>query len=334
MDNMLTSGFIGRKLRLVIRGTSHSPQLDFTFSGLPSGLVFDKDELARFMKRRAPGRDKFSSARREADKVEFVSGESGGVVTEKKIRGIIANTDIRPRDYEPMKRVPRPGHADYAQYVRFGRILPGGGNNSGRLTAALCAAGGICLQFLEKRGITIKAKLKECGGNARNPQAEILMAKSEGDSVGGLIACEIKGMPPGIGGALFGGLDGAISAAVFAIPGVKGIEFGSGFAAARMRGSENNDPFLMKNGKVVTLTNNHGGILGGYSSGMPIVFRVAMKPTPSIAKRQASVDLVTMKRAVLEIGGRHDPCIAHRAVPAVEAVAALALADAILAEKK
>jgi len=309
--------FEGRKLALLIRGASHSPRIEFELLGLNGGDGFKTDErkLALFMERRAPGRDKLSTSRKESDVVHFTGPGSG----------YILNENVRPGDYGEERTVPRPGHADWPQYVRFGRIPTGGGANSGRMTAAYCAAGGLCLQYFERRGVSVAAKIVKCG--------DIERAKKAGDSVGGVIECEIRGVPVGLGGAMFDGLDGELSRAVFGIPGVKGVEFGNGFAAAELKGSENNDAFIVKNGEVRTRTNNHGGILGGYSSGMPIVFRVAMKPTPTIFSEQDSVDLRTMKPAKLAMKGRHDPCIVRRAVPVVEAVAALVIADAILADE-
>ena len=302
----------GRRLRLEVNGASHAPRIQFRFDGFPSDFVIDEKRLAAFMERRAPGRDKLSTSRRESDIVHWKSS----------CEGFILNENVRPGDYGAERTVPRPGHADFPQYVRYGRIPTGGGSNSGRMTAAYCAAGGVCLQYLESRGISVAAKIVTCG--------DIEKAKKAGDSVGGVIECEIRGVPVGLGGAMFDGLDGDLSRAVFGIPGVKGVEFGNGFAACGLKGSQNNDAFVIRNGEVQTRTNSHGGILGGFSSGMPIVFRVAMKPTPTVFREQDSVDLKTMKPAKLAMKGRHDPCIVRRAVPVVEAMAAFVIADAIL----
>lgn len=302
----------GKRLWLTVDGASHASQIAFALHGFPNDFVIDGKKLAAFMERRAPGRDKLSTSRKESDIVHWI--QPG--------RGYILNENVRPGDYGAERTVPRPGHADFPQFVRYGRIPTGGGSNSGRLTAAYCAAGGVCLQYLESRGISVAAKIVRCG--------DIEKAKKAGDSVGGVIECEVKGVPVGLGGAMFDGLDGEISKAVFGIPGVKGIEFGNGFAACDLKGSQNNDAFVLKNGEVRTRTNNHGGILGGFSSGMPIVFRVAMKPTPTVFSEQDSVDLRTMKPAKLAMKGRHDPCIVRRAVPVVEAMAAFAIADAII----
>ncbi len=246
-----------------------------------------------------------------------------GVTTGDAIEAIIRNTDTRSRDYE--KTVPRPGHADYPNYVKTGRIPPGGGANSGRLTAAMCIAGGLCLQALARRGIRVATRLAQVG--------DIAAAKAAGDSVGGIVEAEVTGLPVGLGGPMFEGIDGALAQAMFGIPGVKGVEFGRGFAAAGLKGSENNDPFAIVDGKVVTTTNNAGGVLGGMTSGMPLVFRVALKPTPSIYMPQQSVDLKTMQPTVLQIRGRHDPCIARRAMPVVEGLAAFVVLDALLTEE-
>ena len=307
--------------------------MTFEIEGFPHGIEVDADALRAFMERRAPGRDRLSTARRESDEVVFTKGVVGGVTDGGTIRGEIANRDMRPGDYGAERTVPRPGHADFGQWVEQGAIPSGGGKNSGRLTAPLCAAGALCLQWLAQRGISVSAHVDTIGGKAKGFEKTILAAKKSGDSVGGTIVCEARGLPAGLGGALFDGIESEISAAVFAVPGVKGIEFGNGFAAAAMRGSANDDSFVVKGGVVATKGNNHGGILGGRTSGMPLVFKVAMKPTPTVFKPLASVDLATMKAAECAMKGRHDPCIALRAVPVVEAVTAFAIADAILADE-
>ena len=322
---------IGQNLRLEIYGESHAPQIGMRLEGLSAGVEIDLDELQALMERRAPGRNDLSTPRREPDVPEFISGvvgcESGNsrflTTTGGAIEAIIRNTDTRSGDYE--KTVPRPGHADYPNFVKTGRIPAGGGANSGRMTAAMCIAGAICVQELKRRGIAVFAKVEKSG--------DIRAAKAEGDSVGGIISCYVTGLPVGLGGAMFDGIDGALAQSIFGIPGVKGIEFGAGFASASMKGSENNDAFAIRNGSVVTLTNNHGGVLGGMTSGMPIVFRVAMKPTPSIYKEQQSVDLRELKEVPLVVRGRHDPCIAYRAVPVVEALTAFTILDAVLGEE-
>ncbi len=311
-------------MKLEIYGESHAPAIGMRLEGFPGGRKVDFTALQAFLERRAPGRDEFSTPRRESDIPEFVSGlAEGGVTTGDALEAVIRNMDTRSGDYE--KTVPRPGHADYPNWVKTGRIPPGGGANSGRMTAAMCIAGGLCLQELERRGISVCARVVQAG--------DVAAAKAAGDSAGGIVECVATGLPAGLGGPMFDGIDGEIARWIFGIPGVKGIEFGAGFRAASLSGSENNDAFAIREGRVVTLTNNHGGVLGGMTSGMPLVFRVAFKPTPSIYKEQRSVDLATMTEVPLKIRGRHDPCIAYRAVPVVEALAAYALLDALLASE-
>ena len=333
----------GEKLNIEIYGTSHGPCVGVRMRGLPAGLSFDVQRLQEFMERRAPGRDELSTSRRESDVPRFLSGVAAtDIATERVtdggvIEAAIDNNDVRSQDYDAKATVPRPGHADYPAWVKYGEIESGGGAFSGRMTAPLCVAGGICLQILEEKGIEINARIASVGDieNKGESAAEdikklISSVKKEGDSIGGIIECEITGLPPGLGEPVFGSIESRICQAVFAVPGVKGIEFGAGFSAGRMKGSENNDEYEIRDGRVVTRSNNHGGILGGLSSGMPIVFRAAMKPTPSIAKEQESVDLETMEPAKLQVKGRHDPCIVPRAVPCMEAAAAIAISDILL----
>ena len=265
-----------------------------------------------------------------------MSGLVDGVTCGGPVTAMIRNENTRSGDYDNLKYIPRPGHADYTAWIKYGeaRDAAGGGQFSGRLTAPLCIAGGICLQLLAPMGITVSARLVRVGGET-DPEKfmdAIEAARAEGDSVGGVVECAVSGVPAGVGEPMFDGLENRIAGAVFGIPGVKGLEFGSGFAGADLRGSQNNDPFYVEDGAVRTRTNNAGGILGGISTGMPIVFRAAFKPTPSIAKPQQSVDLRTMTETTLAVRGRHDPCIALRAVPVVEAAAAVAVYDAILDE--
>lgn len=344
--------YIGETLRLSIFGASHEAQIGMTLDGFPAGERIGTDALAAFLSRRAPGRNAWSSARREADEPEFLSGLRDGVSDGAPITAILRNTDARGADYASISAVPRPGHADYAAWVRTGSIPAGGGAWSGRMTAALCIAGGICLQFLERRGVAVRSRIAQIGGIADEGEltaasrpggfptlsaerggemiAAIAAAKAEGDSLGGTAECAVFGLPAGLGGPLFDGLEGRISALLYAIPAVKGVEFGLGFAAARLRGSENNDPFVLRAGRVETATNNCGGLLGGVTDGMPLLFRAAFKPTPSIAKTQKSVDLASMTETELSVGGRHDPCVVPRALPCVEAAAAIALCDAMI----
>ena len=330
------SNSFGNCFRFTIFGQSHAPAIGVTMEGLPSGFEIDMKKLNAFMARRAPG-GRYSTPRKEADMPEFISGLVDGKTCGAPVTAIIRNNDTRSKDYEYMRTVPRPGHADYTSMVKYGpsRDYAGGGQFSGRLTAPLCIAGGIAMQLLEKMGVSVSARILSIGGEENEVKMFELIDKVrlEGDSVGGLIGCSVTGLPVGLGEPMFGGMENRIAQAVFGIPAVKGIEFGAGFEAAKMRGSECNDPFRFENGKVVTDSNNHGGILGGISSGMPIEFRVAIKPTPSIAKEQRSVDLATGANCTLQVRGRHDPCIVPRAVPCVEAAAAVAVFDAYLENK-
>ena len=344
----------GEHLRLTIFGQSHAPAIGMTLEGLPAGEAIDMEALQAFLERRAPGRTDWSTPRREADAPEFLSGLVGNVTCGAPLTAIIRNTNTRSGDYANLAVVPRPGHADYTAQVKYGghQDYAGGGAFSGRLTAPLCIAGGICIQLLKRRGIEIISRIASVGtaedtapltcSTAEKPfptvsdeagtamRAVIADAKAEGDSVGGVIECAVLGLPAGLGGPLFDGMEGRIASIVFGIPAVKGIEFGAGFASARLRGSENNDPFTVKNGTIKTVSNRCGGILGGITDGMPLTFRAAFKPTPSIARAQQSVNLKTLTPETLRVTGRHDPCIVPRAVPCVEAAAAVAVYDALL----
>lgn len=352
------SSSYGKDVRITIFGQSHSAAIGVTIEGIPAGLEIDFDELSVFLERRAPGRNAFSTARREADIPEFISGIKGNVTCGTPLAAIIRNTDTRSQDYESLVRTPRPGHADYTANVKYGgaQDYAGGGHFSGRMTAPLCIAGGIFMQFLNREGIKIISRIASIGNvNDEGELAEstaggefptvsdaagekmrecIAHAKAEGDSVGGIIECKVLGVPAGLGDPMFDGIENRIAQAVFAVPAVKGIEFGAGFGAAILRGSENNDCFEMKGNKVVTGTNNCGGILGGITNGMPVVFRAAMKPTPSIAKEQRTLNIETGELDILKVGGRHDPCIVPRAVPCIESAAAIAVYDALLARRK
>ena len=339
------SNTFGNAFRYTIFGQSHAPAIGVTVEGMPSGFSIDMEKLGAFLARRAPGKSKYSTPRKEADIPEFVSGlvraddapedAAANVTCGSVITAVIRNTNTRSSDYDYMRFIPRPGHADYPAIVKYGRTrdYSGGGQFSGRLTAPLCIAGGLALQVLEREGITIHARIVSIGGETDKEKMLSVMdaAKEAGNSVGGIIECTVEGLPAGIGDPMFDGMENRISRAVFGIPAVKGIEFGAGFAAAAMLGSENNDEFYVdESGSVRTYTNNAGGILGGITTGMPIVFRAAFKPTPSIGIEQRSVDLETMSNTKLSIRGRHDPCIVTRAVPCVEAAAACAVYDAML----
>ncbi len=322
----------GESLKLTVFGGSHDPQIGMTLSGVPMGLPVDEIALQAFLNRRAPGRTSLSTARKEPDKAELQTGIENGLTTGEKITAIIRNRDIKSSDYDTIRDIPRPGHADYTQYVKYGSIPPGGGHLSGRLTAPLCIAGGLCLQWLEAKGIRICAKPVSIGtcADPAGFEAEIQSAKNAGDSIGGIIECISTGLPAGLGEPIFGGMENRIAQIIFGIPGIKGLEFGSGFAGSASLGSENNDAFCLENGCIRTKTNHCGGILGGITNGMPLIFRVAVKPTPSITKPQESISLTQNEPCTLEIHGRHDPCIVPRAVPVVEAASAIAIFDAIL----
>lgn len=338
------SVYKGQTLTLSIFGTSHGPSIGMTLSGIPSEANINLDVLQEFMARRAPGNSLLSTKRKEPDIPKFVSGlrsvssrNSRNLTTDgSEIKAIIYNRDVKSSDYSKIANTPRPGHADYTAHVKYGGTEDsrGGGAFSGRMTAPLCIAGGICKQLLAERGIYINASIHDIHGNAEDPLSEIKKAQVLRDSVGGTILCTISGLEAGYGGPLFEGLEGRIAEIVYAIPAVKGIEFGTGFESTRMYGSENNDEFYYdERGTVCTRTNNCGGILGGISDGMDIEFRVAIKPTPSIARPQKTISYDSTEEAVIEVHGRHDPCIAPRAVPCVEAAAAVVITDLVLTER-
>ena len=351
------SSRFGTSLKIQIFGQSHAPAIGVCIDGFPVGFSPDFDALDAFLARRAPGQGAYATARKEADKPEFLSGLVDGHTCGAPITAVIRNTDTRSKDYGNIAEMPRPSHADYPAWVKYGDQADyrGGGHFSGRLTAPLCIAGGLCLQYLAPKGIHIGAHILQIGsvrdaafdpvsptlpigGLTLDPaawekmQAEIAAAKAELDSVGGMIECAVTGLPAGIGEPMFGGLENRLAHILFGIPAVKGVEFGEGFGCATLRGSRNNDPYYYdESGAVRTRTNHAGGIAGGISTGMPIVFRAAFKPTPSIAQPQETIRFMGGKEpAILEIKGRHDPCIVPRAVPVVEAAAAIAILDAIL----
>lgn len=349
------------RLKISIFGRSHEKEIGVELDGIPAGERIDYAGLQAFMRRRAPGYNEYTTARREPDIPIITSGITDGVTDGGTMRIIIENKNAVSADYKELSDCPRPGHADYTAWIKYGgrEDMRGGGAFSGRMTAPLCAAGGVCMQILNRRDINISAHIlrigeifdtpydpmygaaEACGGfpcvsseAAELMKRSILQAAADGDSLGAVIECAANGVPAGLGGPLFEGLEGRIASLVFAIPAVKGVEFGVGFNAAGLHGSENNDPFVIRGGHVATASNNAGGILGGISDGMPLIFRAAIKPTPSIAKAQRSVSLRNMTERELMIGGRHDPCIAPRAVPVVEAAAAIALLDAILEDEE
>lgn len=328
------SSTFGKNIKISVWGQSHSPAIGVTIDGLRAGQKIDLEKLQQFMDKRAPGRDKYSTPRKEADNVEFLSGLVDFTTCGAPISAVIKNTNTRSADYEKLRDVPRPAHADYPAFVRHSASndVAGGGHFSGRLTAPICIAGGILKQLLEEKGITVTAKIKSIGGETDMEKAFSVIdrARDSQDSVGGVIECTVSGLPVGVGDPMFDGMENRISQAVFAVPAIKGIEFGNGFECAKLFGSENNDEYYIEDGKVRTRTNNHGGILGGLTSGEDIVFRVAVKPTPSIGKEQNSVSLSRMENTKLNIVGRHDPCIVPRAVVCIEAAAAIAVYDAYL----
>ena len=332
------SSTYGKNYCISIFGESHAAAIGVKIEGVPAGARIDADVLQAFLERRAPGRDAFSTARREPDMPEFLCGIKDGIATGAPIAAIIRNSDTRSKDYGNLANVPRPGHADYPAEVKFGgyQDRAGGGHFSGRLTAPLCIAGGIALQLLAREGVSISARPIRIGGetDGEKMKAAIAAARAEGDSVGGVIEAEVRGLPAGVGDPMFDGMENRMAQAVFGIPAVKGIEFGEGFAAAELKGSENNDPYGIVDGKVAPITNHAGGILGGISTGAPIMFRVAFKPTPSIGKEQDSVDLSSGTPTKLVVKVRHDPCVVLRAVPCIEAAAAIAVYDALLERKK
>jgi chorismate synthase len=350
------SNQLGDRYRLTVFGQSHSPMIGGVIEGLPAGVAPDMAFINAFMARRAPG-GALSTARREADAPEIISGlNEWGRTCGAPLTFLIKNADHHSRDYANLRDVPRPGHADYTAAVKFGgeNDIRGGGQFSGRLTAPLCFAGALAMQLLKDRGVRVKARVHSAAGiddgyvdPARpdldaigggplpcvDPDAAARMARAiedaraDGDSVGGIVECFATGVPAGLGEPMFDGVENRLARALFGIPAVRGVEFGLGFAAARLRGSEHNDAFCMDGDRVATRTNRHGGILGGITSGMPIAVRVAFKPTPSIALEQSSVSLSRREDAPLQIHGRHDPCIVPRAVPVVEAVVAMTVFD-------
>lgn len=352
------SSTYGENLKLSIFGQSHGPAIGMTLDGIPAGLPVDFEKLQAFLNRRAPGQNDWSTPRKEEDRPEFLAGILDGYTCGAPIAAVIHNTNTRSKDYSNLHDVPRPGHADYTAQIKYGGFqdVAGGGHFSGRLTAPLCIAGGLCKQWLEEMGIRIGAHIQQIidvqdepfdpvspdldrvGTDfpVLNSESGAMMRKaisfyrSLTDSVGGRIECAVTGLPVGLGEPMFGGVESRIAQIVYGIPAVKCVEFGDGKSVALGIGSDCNDGFTFENGIVRTISNSCGGILGGITNGMPVVFSVAIKPTPSIAKPQKSVNLNTMEEVTLEIKGRHDPCIVPRAVPVVEAAAAIAIYDLIL----
>jgi chorismate synthase len=344
---------LGKLFTITSFGESHGRCIGTTIDGCPAGLPVSEEDIQREVDKRKPT-SPIATTRAEEEKVEILSGVFNGITTGAPITLLIWNKDVDSSEYEKMRFRLRPGHADYTAFMKYGGFndFRGGGRFSGRITATFVMAGAIAKKLLDRISVEVLAHTVEIGGIKTKPgefdeirqvdqnplkcaDAEaakemlkaIEKAKAEGDSVGGIIEGIALNVPVGLGEPVFAALDEELAKALFAIPAVKGVEFGSGFAAARKRGSENNDPFTIKDGKIVTVTNNAGGILGGISNGMPIVVRVAVKPTPSIARKQETVNIKTMESASLEVRGRHDACIVPRAVPAVEAMMAVTLCD-------
>lgn len=356
------SSTYGDILKLSIFGQSHGPAIGMTLDGIPAGLPVDTEQLQHFLNRRAPGQGAYATSRKETDTPEFLSGIVNGYTCGAPLSAIIRNTNTRSGDYSNLKDCPRPGHADYPAQIKYKGFqdVAGGGHFSGRLTAPICIAGGLCKQWLASKGILIGAHISSIGNIDDTPFAPlspqllefgeefpvldkcagdkmlqlIAETKADGDSIGGTVECAITGLPAGLGNPMFGGIESKLAQIIYGVPAVKGLEFGSGFSGSTFRGSQNNDPFTVKNGVVKTLSNNAGGILGGITTGMPVVFKVAIKPTPSIAQQQQSVSIGRMENQDLSIQGRHDPCIVPRAVPVIEAAAAIAIFDICLMEGK
>lgn len=361
----MSSTWTGSHLRLSIFGQSHGAAIGMTLDGLPPGEGVDLHQLQQFLDRRAPGQNAWSTPRKEADTPEFLSGLLDDRTCGAPLAAIIRNSNTKSQDYAQLRDVPRPGHADLTAQLKYGGFqdASGGGHFSGRLTAPLCIAGGICLQLLRRRGIFLGAHIASIEGVSDAPfdpltvseadfahiassefpvfheeagirmQEAIAKARQEQDSVGGVIECAIVGLPAGLGEPMFDGMENRLAQMLFSIPAVKGVDFGAGFSAAALRGSAHNDAFYWEGDRVKTRTNHHGGILGGITSGMPLTFRTAIKPTPSIAKTQESIRFSTHESVPLSVQGRHDPCIVPRAIPCVEAAAALVLLDALLEQE-
>ncbi len=352
------SSVFGQQMKLSIFGQSHGEAIGVTVDGFPAGMAIDMDRLLSEMARRAPGQSLLTTARKEADALEFLSGVLNGRTTGQPICVVIRNTSQRSRDYGDGVDLVRPGHADYTGHVRYFGFEDwrGGGSFSGRLTAPIVAAGALCSQWLEQQGIRIACHIqqlehiRDASFMAADPDAEyaylkqmhlpvltegldqqmeaaVLAARSDTDSVGGVLECMVTGLPAGLGAPFFDSVESEISHLLFSVPAVKGVEFGEGFGFTALRGSQANDAFRMDGERIVTETNRAGGINGGITNGMPVIFRCAIRPTPSIAQAQQTVSLRTGENADLEIHGRHDPCILPRAVPVVEAMAAIAILD-------
>lgn len=356
------SSEFGKNITLSVFGESHGEAIGCVINGLPAGVALDTDKINFEMARRAPGKDKTATPRLEKDLPEILSGVLNGVTTGAPLAMIIKNTNTKSGDYSNLMQVPRPSHSDYPAYVKYNGFndIRGGGHFSGRLTAPIVFAGAVAKQILAQKGITVGAHIKSIAGicddsfDMENVTAQELIkvsslpfsvinkdveermrkavedARMDCDSVGGVIECAAVGLPVGLGANIFSTVEGHIASALFGVPAVKGVEFGAGFGIADLRGSQANDPYCIKDGSVFVKQNNNGGVLGGMTTAAPLIVRAAIKPTPSIAKEQESVNLQTMSDARLKIKGRHDPCIVPRAVPVIEAAVAFALLDLMM----
>ncbi len=349
----------GDRYRTTIFGTSHGPFVGCTIEGIPAGTPVDVSFVQGQLDRRRPGQSLVTSQRKEEDRLELAEGIRDGVATGEPIVAMIRNQDVQSKSYADTARVPRPGHGDFTALMKYGgkSDLRGGGQLSGRMTAPLVVSGAIARQVLAPKGIRFYAHAAQIGQVSAKPVspeeieanvertpvrcadleaadrmvAEVEAARKERDSVGGIIEAMITGLPAGVGEPFFSSVESALAHLLFSVPAVKGIDFGAGFRSASMRGSEHNDPFVVQGGRVVTATNHAGGILGGITDGMPVTFRVAVKPTASIARPQRSVDLDQMQETEVVVTGRHDPCIVPRAVPVVENAAAMPILDLMFA---
>ncbi|WP_113886080.1 chorismate synthase [Clostridium butyricum] len=356
------SGMWGNKLKISIFGESHGAGIGITIDGLPSGIEIDMEEVLKEMARRAPGKSKLSTARKEGDQPEILSGFFEGKTTGTPLCAVIRNSDQHSKDYGKLKDLMRPGHADYPGFIRYNGFndYRGGGHFSGRITAPLVFAGAVCKQILNIKGINVGAHVKSigtiydksfdeveltkelldnlkinelpllCSEKEEMMRNAILEARSDCDSVGGTIECTVIGIDAGVGNPFFDSVESTLAHLMFSVPAVKGIEFGKGFEMSELRGSQCNDEYYYDCDKVKTYTNNNGGITGGITNGMPILFKVGIKPTPSIAKKQRTIDIEEKKESELIIEGRHDPCIVQRAVPVIEAVTAIGILDLVL----
>lgn len=353
------SSMMGNKIKISVFGQSHSKGIGVVIDGLPAGKKIDMEKVMAFMERRAPGRNAYSTKRREPDTPEILSGFVNDTTCGAPLCMVIYNQNQKSSDYNNIMDTPRPSHADFSGAMRYNGFndVAGGGHFSGRLTAPLCFAGAVCMQILEDMGVNVQAhilSIKDVKDDKFNPinienleigkkefpvindekgiemKAEIEKARLDADSVGGVIECAVTGVKAGFGDPMFDGIENQLAKNIFGIPAVKGIEFGNGFLATTLYGSENNDDFCIVDGEIKTATNNSGGINGGISNGMPILFDVAIKPTPSIYKKQNSVSISEKTEKELQIDGRHDPCVVPRAVPVVEAVTAITMLDIML----